>query len=186
MDLSGQNTRHGGTGVIGYIDLHMEGNRQSAEWFVHDGSARLGSQWRVGHVPVATAGTYTSGTASSGTKLSCVDDLPGENESTTTVALDATALPKKLSFISGPMPTLALQIRDIHPQMIVQKSDAGTNTGKLGLKSGATELYQTNIEAIPDAWACRRLALRTDVTAGNPLWTLVTAAAVEVILDRET
>ncbi len=186
LDLSGVDTRFGGTGVIGHLGLHAEGGRNICEFFVHDGSDRLGSEYRVTYVPVASAGTYTSGTASSGTKLSCVDDLPTEAEDTTVVSLDDTGLAKRLSFVSGPMPALAVEIRDVHPQIVVKKSDGGTNTGKIGLKSGATEVYNGSAQAIPDAWAALRLALRTDVTAGNPLWTIVTAEAAEVILERDT
>lgn len=189
LNLQNQNTRNGGTGVVGYVEWHCEGSRRTSEVSVHDGSAFLGSQWRSAYVPVASVGTYTSGTAfPSGTKLEAVNDDPesAEDELDGYAVLDDTGLAKKLSFVSGPMPALALAIRDIHAQMIVRKSDGGVNTAKLGLRSGSTESYNATALAVPDAFVARRLPFRRDITSGNPLWTLVTAAAVEIIAERDT
>jgi hypothetical protein len=189
LDLSGKDTKNGGTGVVGHVLWSGVQGRIVCEVFVHDGSARLGSQWRVGYVPVATAGTYSNSTAvGAATPVQCVDDTPAspELEITNYAVMDATATPKKTSWVSGPMPATALQIRDVHPQIVIEKSDGGTNTGKTGLKSGATEVYTTSAYGVPDAWVARRLAFRRDITAGNPLWTLATAAAGEVIVDRES
>ncbi len=188
LDLTGKDTRVGGSGVIGYIEWHATAGRRICEVFVHDGSARLSSQWRAGYIPVATDGTYSDGTAvGAATFLQAVDDTPTapENEITTYGVLDATGTPKKTSFQSGALPASWLQIRDVHPQMVVEKSDGGTNTGKIGLRSASTDEYGT-VFGVPTGWIAKRLALRTDIVATNPLWTLITAAASEVIVDRET
>ncbi len=186
LDLTGKNTKNASfPAEVGHVVISANGGRKICEWFVHDGTARLGSQWRVGYIPVATAGTYTGQT--SGTVVDVNDvSTASETEDANYVVLDATGTPKKASFVSGALPATWLQIRDVHPQIVIEKSDGGTCTGKTGLKSGATEVYTTSAYGVPDAWVARRLALRTDPAAGTPLWTLITAAASEVIVDRET
>lgn len=192
MNLVNVDTKNSaGTAVVGNVEWHVDGSggRRIAEIIVHDGSARLGSEWRVGYVPVATDGTYSNGTAvGAATGLQAVDDAPAdaELEITTYHVLDSSGTPKKASFQSGAMPASALDIRDIHPQIVIEKSDGGTNTAKLGLRSGSIEVYTTSAFAVPDAWVARRLALRRDITAGDPLWTILTAEASEVIIDRES
>lgn len=189
LSLTGKNTKNGGTGVVGHCLLSGVQGRIVCEMIVHDGSARLGSQWRVGYVPVASDGTYSNGTAvGAATGLQAVDDSPAspEAEDTTYHVLDSSGTPKKSSWQSGSMPATALQIRDVFPQIVIEKSDGGANTGKTGLKSGATEVFTTSAYGVPDAWVARRLALRTNPAAGTPLWTLISAAAAEVIVDRIT
>lgn len=185
LDLTGKDTKNGGSGVIGYVEWRATNSRRICEVFVHDGTARLGSQWRVGYVPVGTAGTYTA--HDSGT-VADVNDSPAspETEIANYIVLNASGTPKKASFVSGALPASWLQVRDIFSQIVIEKSDGGANTGKTGFKSGATESYTTSAYGVPDAWVARRLAFRRDITAGNPLWTLSTAAATEVIIDRET
>ncbi len=189
LQLTGKNTRHGGSGVVGSVRLQATGGRRICELIVHDGSARLGSQWRVGYVPVATDGTYSNGTAvGAATFLQAVDDTPAspEAESTSYGVLDASGTPKKASFQSGAVPATWLQIRDVHPQAVIEKSDGGTNTAKIGLKSGATEVLTTSAFGVADAWEARRLAFRTNPAAGTPLWTVLSAEASEVVIDRIT
>lgn len=186
LDLSAKDTQNGGTGVIGFVEIHATAGRHVAEWFVHDGSARLSSQYRAGYVPTATDGLYSNGTAvGAATGLQAVDDDPATPEAEiTTYHVLASAL--KSSWRSGTFPAAWLTIRDIHPQIVIEKSDGGTNTAKVGLKSGATESYTTSAFGVPDAWVARRLAFRTNPDTGTPLWTRLTGMASEVIVDRES
>jgi hypothetical protein len=70
--------------------------------------------------------------------VSCVDDAPSDGDSTY-ITQDSTGLPKAVSFDLANAPGNTAAILAVAPIAIVRKDDAGTNTGRLLLISGATE-----------------------------------------------
>lgn len=136
ITLSGADTRNGGTGVIDNVNIAVNAGRVLCDWIIHDGTGFLGDKI-VDYFEANVAGTYTAATASSGTLLSCIDE----------VALDYAdyiiqtnaALPKKVSFGVRNAPGNATRILNVMPMVIGAKTDAGPNIGRLLLISGATE-----------------------------------------------
>ena len=145
--LSGINTNNGGAGAIDQLWVGEDvGFARSGcawdDWIIWNtlGSANnnfLGDL-RVGYSAANASGTHSDGTASSGTLLSCVDEVPS-NGDTDYIAMDNTSLPKAASFNMENAPANAISINAVQPLGVVRKDDAGTNTGRLLLLSGATE-----------------------------------------------
>lgn len=89
-------------------------------------------------------GTYTNGTAvGAATKHQCVDEQiitgSGVPSDTDYVELDDTALPKKVSFTVPDAGATVGTIKAVKFNSYARKDNAGTNTHRVALKSGATE-----------------------------------------------
>jgi hypothetical protein len=187
LDLSNVNTRNGGTGVVGAVEIHNEATRISSEWVIHDGSAWLGADKRVGCFNAATAGTYTTGTPTgAATAVACVDDGFREAESDTVLAIDGTSLPKKATFGVDALPANATGVVCVIPQVVVKKSDAGTNTGKVALKSGATLTLDASARLIPDAFTSLRQGPHHTNPNTTAAWTILEVNAAQPGFERDS
>ncbi len=179
--LTNVDTKNGGTsGLIeecwvGSDDGNNDTNYD--DWYIHDGSTWIGDK-RVGVSSANVAGTYSSGTASSGTLLSCVDENSA-NLDTDYVAMDSTGLPKAISFGLEDAPSNTLAILAVQPWITVRKDDAGSNTGRLLLISGATEDDGGADIAAASTYADKLRLHETDPNTGVA-WTTSGFNAIEV------
>lgn len=146
LTLSGIDTRNGGT--VGTVDEcrigTATGNNDTFldDWIVWNTSGSVNNDFigdkRVGFSAPDGAGTYTAGTASSGTLLSCVDESV-MNSDTDYITFDNTSLPKAATFTVENLPANAVSVLAVKPFAVARKDDAGTNTGRVLMISGATE-----------------------------------------------
>lgn len=192
LSLSSQDTRNGGTGVIDNCGIGGDeggGGGTSFsyydDWTVQDASATVpvGDVAVILHQANAT-GTYSSATASTSTVLSCVDDT-ATNGDTDYAILDSTSLPKALSVNLANTPSNAVTVYAVHPFAIVRKDDAGANTGRLLLISGATESDGGADLTASTGYVVKRRIHNTDPNTGIA-WTLSGVNAIEVGWRRIT
>jgi hypothetical protein len=113
------------------------------DWHINNTSGSVNNDLlddrRVGYSAANAAGTYSSATASSGTLVSCVDES-ANNGDTDYVLQDATGLPKKVSFNVENAPSNTLAIFGVQPVIDYRKDDAGVDTLRQIVISGAAEI----------------------------------------------
>ena len=195
LDLQGVSTRNslGGSGKIGYVGPRATDGRYMTDLIIHDCSGtdltdgRIGDK-RVSYRKAATAGTYTAGTAvGDATLLACVDDQAADGD-TTYVDLDDTGLPKKVSFVCQAMPANTISVDEVTELVIVRKSEASTNTGRQGMKSGATEVDNGTDVAAPTGY---NVFTQVGPAPGHQVdphtsaaWTIANCDACEIVYER--
>jgi hypothetical protein len=176
--LTGVNTRNGGTGVIGHIQVDAAFGAFHTDTIFTAGDGFVGDA-RVIYSPSDAVGTYTAGVASSGTALSCVDDPPGTNAADSDyITFDDTSLPKASSFNSLNLPASAKTVLAVVPVAVVRKDDAGANAGRLLLISGATEADGGADLAVPSAYQNFRRMHTVDPNT-SAAWTIANTNAVQ-------
>lgn len=190
LNLTNVNTRHTlvGSGKVGYIQLSGRGAHNAqlmSDWIITNGAGQLRDK-RV-HMSIAiAAGTYTAGTPSSGTALSCVDDA-AENADTDYLAFDNTGLPKAASFTCKPLPSNTTAVVDVSPIVILKKDDGSTCTHRTGLISGATEVVSADI-ATPTAYTRATLTAAAQSYPTDPntgvAWAVDDCDNAEVLIRR--
>ncbi len=191
LDVSGAATRNvvAGSGKIGYIQVNADNGRLATDVIFHDcsGSGRIGDK-RVTYRKAAVAGTYTAGTASgAGTRLACVSEQAADGD-TTKVIFDDSALPKKVSFTTEAMPANTVSIDEVTEHVIVRKTDASANTGRYGMKSGATEVDNGSDLSTPTGY---NVVTQVGPAVGHQLdpntsvsWVIADCDAAEIIYER--
>lgn len=198
LNITGAATRNAllGSGKIGYVQANSTNSsgsaRISTDLVIHDcANAGVIGDKRVTYRRAAVAGTYTSGTpAGSGspaTRLAAVSEQAADGD-VSYVLLDNTALPKKVSFTTEAMPANTLTIDEVTEHIIYRKTDASANTGRQGMKSGATEVNNGTDQPTPSGYAT---FTQTRATPGHQVdpntssaWTVPNCDAVEIIYDR--
>lgn len=138
LTLTSQDTQNGGTGVIDKLDVYCSAAGVVTDLVLTDGADWFGDKGVVYLVPNGD-GTYTSGTASAGTRTQCVDDVGSYTEDADYVTQDATGLPKNVTFTLTNLPTNATAVHAVLPVVAVRKDDAGTNTGRVLVRSSTTD-----------------------------------------------
>jgi hypothetical protein len=156
LDLSGKKTSKGmASPTLGVVNHFLLGGRRLADWVIHDGGShgatKAAVEWlpdvRAALLAPSVAGTYVAGTAvGAASKLLAVNDLehtadqnPAWSDDDTRVDFDDTSLPKAVSFTTAALPADARTVYAVIPFAIVKKTDAGANTARLLLISGADE-----------------------------------------------
>ncbi len=174
--LTNINTNNGGAGTIdrvlgGDSDGGWRSGCNADDFVVWDTTGTYNNDFlgdvRVGYSAANASGTYTDGTASSGTLLSCVDEAPKNND-TDYVILDGTSLPQNVSMNVENGPSNVLAILEVAPIAIVRKDDAGADTGRLVLISGATEDDGGVDVAVLSSYKAFQRGYETNPDTGNP------------------
>lgn len=139
LSLSSQDTRNGGTGVFDAWFVNLNNTKFACDVVCTDGGGFVGDRAVQALTPTAD-GTYTTGTASTGTRATATADSSNVDDADTSyVSQDDTSLPKAFSLAMSNLPSNVISVDAVIPHAIVRKDDAGTNSGRLLMISGATE-----------------------------------------------
>jgi hypothetical protein len=198
LNLSGVSTRNavGGSGRIGYVQPRATDTRYMTDLIIHDcaNAGRILDK-RVSYRRAKVSGsfttgdgTYTAGTAvGAGANLGCVSEQAADGD-TTYIQFDDTALPKKVSFPTEPMPANTISVDEVTELIIHRKTDASANTARYGMISGATEVDNGVDLSTPTGYN-----VMTQVAAApghqvdphtSAAWVVADVDAVEIVYDR--
>jgi len=193
LNLTGQNTRNGGTvGTIDQVwlvDDFNVGTQHYDDWVISKSTGDFVGDVCVDLNVSAADGTYTNGTANTGTRTTATQTNDGD---TSYVTVDNTSLPKKLTFDMGNAASNAVAVLAIAPVVIVEKDDAGANTMRVIVKSSATEVDNgADLSPTSGAYGYFPTASSTQwILQTNPntsaAWTLSGFNAIEVGINRLT
>ena len=119
--------------------------------------------------------------------LACVDEQAADGD-TTYILEDDTGLPKKVSFVCQAMPANTISVDEVTELVMLRKSDASTNTGRQGMKSGATEVDNGSDVAAPTGY---NLFTQAGPAPGHQVdpntsaaWTIANCDAAEIVYQR--
>lgn len=178
LNITGVDTRNGGTlGKIDQISFSGTSGMNATDLIITDGGGFVGDL-RVLYRAAASAGPDSAATASSGTLLSCVDEVIS-NGDTDYVFQDDSSLPKTVDFGVTALPSNVIAVKAVIPVVYIKKDDAGTNTGRLVTISGATTSDGGVDEVVVSAYTSHRRVLMTDPNTSSP-WTISNANALKV------
>lgn len=158
IDVSGVDTRNGGTGVVDNFRWGVSGSAFTAdisEIYVNDttGSSPNNGIWgsyRIDPRRVSAAGNYSQWTPLSSTNASNVDDTQG-NDGDTTYNSSSTAAQKDTYQMTAIPPTSGT-IPAIMHRIVARKDDAGVRTIRPIQRQGGTD-YNGTSQNITTAYA---------------------------------
>lgn len=202
LDVTGAATRNAlsGSGKIGYVQpmafANSSGLPLMTDIIFHDcaNSGRIGDK-RVSFRRAQVSGSYTTGTGTytagtptgAASNLACVSEQAADGD-TTYVLFDDTALPKKVSFPTEPMPANTISIDEVTELIIHRKTDASANTARYGMISGATEVDNGSDLSTPSGYNVMTLVGPAPGHQVDPhtsaAWSVVNCDAVEIVYDR--
>ena len=186
INQTGLNTLSTGTGITGVVNRHairIDTNTAHTDWVHHDGTG-FGGDVRALWCNALAAGFYTAGTPNGAvSNIACVSEFAFDGD-LTFVSLDNTGLPKGFSATTVTLPANAVSVQGVIPIAIARKSDAGTNAGRVGLRSGTSEVDNGVDEPVGTGYGVFNTALQQVDPATSAAWTLTGRANSEVFFKR--
>lgn len=178
--LSGVDTKNGLTGIVNGVEIGYSGTGRTlyvtdlAVW-TESGESPTGwiGDCRVDTFLPTAAGSSTDYTPSAGSNWECVEESDGDTsyiESSITADLDL--------FSMGNMTHTPATIHAVAVTAIARKTDSGTGSVKLTMKSGATTA-QGSAEGLSDASYSREIYARGVDPATSAAWSKSAVDALE-------
>lgn len=184
INLSGADTRDAATGVVSALRVGAPPLSSGPSWQVTDlavwnESGESPTGWvgdvRVDTLTVTGAGSSTAWTPSAGSNYQCVDEANVDGD--TTYIESGTNAEKDLYTVSNLLHSPAT-VHAVAVTAKARKTDAGSGSIKLAIKSGATEA-QSASQSLSDASYARYVYARGVDPATSSAWTPSGVNAIE-------
>lgn len=148
LDLSGQDTRNGGTGVVDNVGVGRQtsttGSLGFDDFYVIDSgdgtgrTSRIGSAFRVENLFPNAAGDLTEWAPSTGSNFQCVDEAFSFSSSDTDYVSSSTTGHRDLYNVASMGGNTPSAIVCVKPLIAARKDDAGARTIRSLVKSNGT------------------------------------------------
>lgn len=169
--------------VAGSMAFNSE-NFAYSDWVVHDGTGTgYINDCAVGYFPAQALGTLTAGSPIGAAALvDCVSEVTGTHEQNY-IDYTTSGLPKGTSFTPLALPSNTQAVLAVSPRIVVRRTDAVTDTGRLYFKSGATVDDGGVDVTLQTDWYIWDRIYNTDPNT-SAAWTIANANACETGFER--